>query len=50
MTLKCIAGLVTPDQGEIILNDKIFVLFKEKNKPYATKKNVDLCFKAMLGS
>ena len=23
MTLKCIAGIETPDQGKIILNDKV---------------------------
>ena len=30
MTLKCIAGIETPDQGRIVLNDR--VLFDSENK------------------
>lgn len=33
MTLKCIAGIITPDKGEIILNDKIL---------FSSKKNINL--------
>ncbi len=36
MTLKCIAGLETPDRGKIVLNEKIF---------YDSGKNINIPIK-----
>ena len=45
MTLKCIAGIETPDQGRIVLNDRVLFdseMYRFKNEMWA------ICFKAML--
>lgn len=44
MTLKCIAGIITPDEGEIILNDKILFSSKKKINLSPQKRNVGLMF------
>ncbi len=36
ITLKCISGLITPDKGQIILNDKVFFDSEKKNKLIAS--------------
>lgn len=48
MTLKCIAGIETPDQGRIVLNDR--VLFDSEKKINVPIQNEmwAICFKAML--
>ena len=38
MTLKCIAGIEKPDEGEIVLNNKI--LFNSKRKINLDRKSV----------
>ena len=30
MTLKCIAGIEMPDQGRIVLNDRVYLIQKRK--------------------
>ena len=30
MTLKCIAGIETPDEGRIVLNDRVLLIQKRK--------------------
>lgn len=32
MTLKCIAGVETPDEGQIVLNGKVLFDSEKKNK------------------
>lgn len=44
MTLKCIAGIVTPDEGEIVLNDKILFSSKKKINLTPQKRNIGLMF------
>ncbi|MBP1949444.1 ATP-binding cassette domain-containing protein [Virgibacillus litoralis] len=42
-TLNCISGLIHPDSGEIVLNDR--VLFQEKEKPIPVqKRNIGYVF------
>lgn len=44
MTLKCIAGIVTPDEGHIILNGRILYDSKKKINLPARKRNVGYLF------
>lgn len=44
MTLKCIAGIVTPDEGEIILNDKVLFNSKKGINIPPRKRNTGLMF------
>ncbi len=44
MTLKCIAGIITPDKGEIILNDKILFSSKKNINLIPQKRNTGLMF------
>lgn len=46
LTLKCIAGIITPDEGEIILNDKILFSSKQKINLSPQKRNVGLMFQS----
>ncbi len=46
MTLKCIAGVVTPDKGEIILNDRILFSSKKNINLIPQKRNVGLMFQS----
>ncbi len=49
MTLKCIAGIETPDQGRIVLNDRVlFDSEKKINVPIQKNEMWAICFKAML--
>ena len=38
MTLKCIAGIERPDEGRIVLNDRVLFDSKKNDKFAATKK------------
>ena len=38
MTLKCIAGIERPDEGRIVLNDRVLFDSKKKDKFAAAKK------------
>lgn len=44
MTLKCIAGIETPDQGKIILNDKVLFDSEEKVNIPIQQRNVGYLF------
>ncbi len=44
MTLKCIAGIVKPDEGEIVLNDKILFSSKKKINLLSRDRHVGLLF------
>jgi len=46
VTLKCIAGIETPDEGEIILNDKILFSGEKKINLPPQKRNVGLLFQS----
>ncbi len=46
ITLKCIAGIITPDKGEIILNDKILFSSKKKINLIPQERNVGLMFQS----
>ena len=35
MTLKCIAGIVTPDRGRIVLNGRVLFDSEKKTRPHA---------------
>lgn len=44
MTLKCIAGIIKPDEGEIVLNDKILYSSKKRINLLSRDRNVGLLF------
>lgn len=44
ITLKCIAGIITPDEGYIILNDKVLFDSKKKINLSPQKRNVGYMF------
>lgn len=44
MTLKCIAGVITPDEGEIVLNDRILFSSKKNINLIPQKRNTGLMF------
>ena len=45
MTLKCIAGIERPDEGRIVLNDRVlFDSAKRINLPPQNEKS-DICFR-----
>lgn len=44
MTLKCIAGIVKPDEGEIVLNNKTLYNSKKKINLLSRDRNVGLLF------
>jgi len=44
MTLRCIAGIVEPDEGEIVLNDNILFHSQRKINLSPQKRNVGLMF------
>lgn len=44
MTLKCIAGIVKPDEGEIVLNDRTLFNSKKKINLLSRQRNVGLLF------
>lgn len=44
MTLKCIAGLVSPDKGKIILNDKVLFDSDKKINLIPQKRNIGYVF------
>ena len=44
MTLKCIAGIVKPDKGKIILNDKVFFDSEKKINLPTQKRNIGFLF------
>ena len=48
MTLKCIAGIERPDEGRIVLNDRV-MFDSKKNDKFAASKNgkSDICFRTM---
>lgn len=46
MTLKCIAGIITPNEGEIILNDKILFSSKKKINLPPQQRNIGLMFQS----
>lgn len=46
MTLKCIAGIVKPDEGEIVLNNKILYNSKKNINLLSRNRNVGLLFQS----
>lgn len=46
ITLKCIAGIITPDKGEIILNDKVLFNSKKKINLIPQERNTGLMFQS----
>lgn len=46
MTLKCIAGIERPDEGRIVLNDRVLFDSKKINLPPQKEKS-DICFRTM---
>lgn len=46
MTLKCIAGIITPDKGEIVLNDKILFSSKKNINLVPQERNTGLMFQS----
>ena len=44
MTLKCIAGIVKPDKGKIVLNDKVFFDSEKKINLPTQKRNIGFLF------
>ncbi len=46
VTLKCIAGIEKPDEGEIVLNDKILFSSKKKINLPPQRRNVGLLFQS----
>lgn len=46
MTLKCIAGIETPDQGRIVLNDRILFDSEKKINVPIQKRNVGYMFQS----
>jgi molybdate transport system ATP-binding protein len=44
LTLKCIAGIVTPDEGRIVLNDRILYDSKQKINLPARERKIGLLF------
>lgn len=46
MTLKCIAGIITPDKGEIVLNDKILFSSKKNINLIPQERNTGLMFQS----
>ncbi len=46
ITLKCIAGIEKPDEGEIVLNDKILFSSKKRINLSPQKRNVGLLFQS----
>jgi molybdate transport system ATP-binding protein len=44
MTLKCIAGIITPDEGRIVLNDRILFDSKRGINLLPQKRNIGLLF------
>ena len=46
MTLKCIAGIETPDQGRIVLNDRVLFDSEKKINVPIQKRNVGYMFQS----
>lgn len=46
MTLKCIAGIITPDKGEIVLNDRILFSSKKKINLIPQERNTGFMFQS----
>ena len=46
MTLKCIAGIETPDQGRIVLNDRVLFDSEKKINVSIQKRNVGYMFQS----
>ena len=46
MTLKCIAGIETPDQGKIVLNDRVLFDSEKKINVPIQKRNVGYMFQS----
>ena len=46
ITLKCVAGIEKPDEGEIVLNDKILFSSKKKINLPPQRRNVGLLFQS----
>ena len=46
MTLKCIAGIETPDQGQIVLNDRVLFDSEKKINVPIQKRNVGYMFQS----
>ena len=46
MTLKCIAGIETPDQGRIVLNDRVLFDSEKKINAPIQKRNVGYMFQS----
>ena len=44
MTLKCIAGIETPDEGRIVLNDRVLYDSKKKSNLPPQKRKVGYMF------
>lgn len=44
MTLKCIAGIETPDEGRIVLNDRVLFDSEKKINLTPQKRNVGYLF------
>ena len=47
MTLKCIAGIERPDEGRIVLNDRVLFDSKKKINLPSQKEKSDICFRTM---
>ena len=47
MTLKCIAGIETPDEGKIVLDGKILLIRKSILTYLLRNENSGICFRTM---
>ena len=45
MTLKCIAGIITPDKGKIILNDRVLYESEKKINLSPQKEKLEIYFR-----